>query len=207
MRKTFFYIIIATNIIGCNLSNSHELEEDIAIQDITYDFVKSNIIFSANGLENNYEDLDTALKKGFNQDEILIYISDSLKSISKVFKDEMWTSEGIYHTEQLDTLFKSIYNSKTFNSLEFRKLDKSNIKFNSPLKNLQTEDEGLNKNQQYCRLSFSRICFNKERNLGLVIIHFGFGYKKNLMSGWYHPYLIKKENNEWKVIQKSPLNK
>ena len=171
-------------------SNSYEQEEIKVITEFTNSYLKNEHLQK---LE-NYELICSENKKldSFN---LKIYISDYLLPISKIREDEKWMFDDNYSGKD-STIFRNILNSKRFKELTYREFDKNQIKLIKPYKQI-SEYKPLD---DYIRISFSRVCFDKKRENAIVLIEYNFHCDKFSVSGFERPYLLKKRKNKWNYI-------
>ncbi|WP_296618864.1 hypothetical protein [Marivirga sp.] len=200
MKKlsSLFFILL---IIACDSSKSYNSEEEKAIEGVINSFI-THYIEKKNRIP-RHSKIDSALmQRGFKPEEIKVYISDALLPISQIFEDNKWMNSKVYQNEGLNAQFSDLYNSKTFYQLEYREFTKGKINLNTPLKQCYNCTDKITADEQYSMISFSRICFNEEKNMGLVVIHYGVGFEASSMSGHHGPFLIKKQNDSWSIIPK-----
>ncbi|WP_457617673.1 hypothetical protein [Lutibacter sp.] len=186
--KKIYYIIFTLLIFSCN--RSYEREEIKVIIDFTNSYLKKEHLQK---LE-NYELICSENKKldSFN---LNIYISDYLLPISKIREDEKWMFDDNYSGKD-SIIFRNILNSKKFNELTYREFDKNQIKLIEPYKQI-IEYKPLD---DYIRIRFSRVCFDKKRENAIVLIEYNFHCDKFNVSGFERPYLLRKIKNKWNYI-------
>jgi hypothetical protein len=194
-------LILFTTLISCDNSKSYQIEEQKAIEDITNDYV-SYYIERRNPLP-RHDRFDSAVRqRGLDTTDIKVYVSDALLPISQVFEDNDWMRNAYYDDLELRDKFIKLHNSATFKDLKYREFNKEYLELNDPYKHCYDCKDRIESDEQYSMISFSRICFNQERDFGLVVIDYGFGYKESHMSGHHGPFLIKKDSSGWRFIPK-----
>lgn len=195
----FFFSFIL--ISGCESHKSYEIEEDKAIQDVINSYI-THYIEEANRLPGHSRFDSAVLQRDLNHEKIQVYISDALIPISQMFEDDIWMASENYDDPALESEFSKLYRSDKFRKLNYREFNKNEINLTFPLVQCIDCDDNISEDQQYSLISLSRICFNEERDMGLVVIHYGVGYESSNMSGHFGPFLIKKQQDNWTIIPK-----
>ena len=186
-------------IAACDSQNSYIIEEDKAVEDvinsyITYYIEKANLLPT-------HDKFDSAvLQRDLNRQHIQVYISDALMPISQIFEDDEWMKNSHYENADLQSLFSQLYKSEEFKQLEYREFEKEKIRLVKPLNQCVECADKLSADEQYSRISLSRICFNENRDKGLVVIEYGIGYEHTKMSGYHGAFLIEKNKGKWEII-------
>jgi len=196
---TLYLIILAS----CSNSQYNKIEIK-AIQDISNNYLtikhlsKNRIKPPPPPTKENIEIYSEIEEK--EQSVYKVYISDALLPISQLKEDNQWMFDMLYNDPSLDSLFESLENSKAFNQLEYREFDKTEIEFIEPYQQFTDRKNEIGKDEEYLIFKFSRICFSSDYKFGLVVIDYNFGWYNGTGGGFNRPYLIKKVNNKWKVI-------
>lgn len=203
MRLTTFFLIFFT-LISCK--SSYENEELKAIEDISNEFLKENdlnIILnpppSPNGNPSWVPNLDSLDIKVVFSDE-LVSINDYKKSDTSMFKNNDFTKAD-------SIIFNQIINSKKFEELEKKSFNKNNLKLAKPYR--QVEKKEIKLEEGFPSMKFSRICFDKKMQNGVVVIDYSNDVKTDessqivsSASGFNGALLIRKVNNKWAIVNK-----
>jgi len=171
----------------------------MAIQDVLNEYLKREYLdknsypyrhFPKNLVEEI--DIDTL--------DVKVYISDALIPISQIREDEGWMFDYIHFDQVNRKIFKEILSSEEFNKLEYREINKEDFKLNKPYQQVQKSQVLLEEEERYSILKFSRICFDKNKMNGIIVIDESLGKKGMNIQGYYRPLLIKKVDNQWTYL-------
>ena len=201
MRTTYLLLLIFI-LFGCTDNRYHKIEV-AAIQDISNDYIKIKHRRKwpkppPPPTENDEIQID--FETSLEQDEYKVFLSDALIPISQVKEDNQWMFDKLYETPKLDSIFNSIIISERFGKLGYREYEKRNVIFNKPYQQFTDRKKEVGHDEEYLIIGFSRICFNKDYTFGLVVIDYKYGWPNGTGGGFHRPYLIKMENDKWKVI-------
>lgn len=197
MKKLLTGITIGLIFISCN-NKSYEKEEVIAIQDIANDFLQRNLL-----TEEEVVTLDGEVIKITPFIDSLnsrVYFSDALLPISQVKEDNEWMFNNNYHGTEDSAIFYGIVHSKRFYELKYREFEKSKIELIKPLKQFEKSQETIRTDEEYTIFQFSRVCFDSNKENGVIVIDYKKGYKNGSMNGYHMALLIKKQEGKWKYI-------
>ena len=189
--KNFFLYIISIIFLSCG--NDYEKEEIKVISDITNDYLRRSHL----NLEDEYLKLDTIQVEGSDFD---VYISDALIPIKQIKEDNEWMFLNNNFTKKNSILFNELINSEYFNSLKYREINKTEIELNKPYNKMFEKDNKRTSTKEYLMFNFSRVCFNKEMNKGIVVINYKIGGKYGFTQGYNMPLIISKLNGKWTYI-------
>ncbi|WP_075603794.1 hypothetical protein [Saccharicrinis aurantiacus] len=202
MRIT--YLLLLTLILfGCT-DNRYLKIEVAAIQDISNDYIK--IKHRRKWLKppppsTDNDEIQIDFETSEDQDEYKVFLSDALIPISQVKEDNQWMFDKLYETPKFDSIFNSITNSERFGKLGYKEYEKKNVTFNEPYQQFVDRKKEVGQYEEYLILGFSRVCFNEDYTYGLVVIDYKYGWPNGTGGGFHRPYLIKIENDKWKVIE------
>ena len=199
--------IILLLVIGCQNSDKNltyeEIELDV-LQEITNNYL--NDIHFKHIVEGLIMDAEFSGEPKPNIDSLRenlvlqVYVSDGLTPISQDLKDETWMFEDNYTDSNLTNRFNSIINSKKFNELEYREIDRTKLKLDKLYQHAKTSQPELKKDEEYAKLRFSRICFDSNFETGVIAVHYGHGVNGGIRGGYHMAFLIEKKDGKWKII-------
>ena len=199
--RILILVLTFFSILGCENQTSYELEEDKAIEDIINDYV-THYIGKTNRLPTQSRFDSALLQSDPIPENIQVYISDALIPISQLFEDNIWMTSENYQDSVLESEFSKLYNFSRLQKLHYREFDKKDLNLDAPLSQCVKCADEISADEQYSRISLSRICFNQQRDKGIVIINYGVGFESGIMGGHFGPFLIEKKQNKWTIIPK-----
>ncbi|MCT4562365.1 MAG: hypothetical protein N4A41_13430 [Crocinitomicaceae bacterium] len=203
-------IIIVINllfVIGCQNSdnniNYEETELEVLqeiintyLNDIHFKHISEGLIMDAEFSGEPKPNIDSLR----NNLVLQVYISDGLTPISQEYKDETWMFEDNYTDSNLTNRLNSLINSKRFNELGYRKIDRTKFKLDKLYRHAKSSQPELKKDEEYAKLRFSRICFDPNFETGVIAIDYGHGVNGGIRGGYHMAFLIEKKNGKWKII-------
>ncbi len=196
--KLIVFILIIIAFSSCN--NSYKTEEETLIEDLTNDYLKRNHLSRIlNPIR--FLDADTVEKPNIDTLDLKVYISDALLPISQIKEDNEWMFDDNDLTTGDSVIFQEIINSQTFNRLEYREFKKSLIKLEKPYSQFDKRPNETRLLEEYTIFSFSRVCFDSDKQNAVVVIDFDKGFSNGTMSGYNMALLVKKENGLWKYVE------
>lgn len=201
--RNIYLLLLTLIIFGCT-DNRYNKIEVAAIQDISNDYIKIKHRRKwpkpPPPPPTDNDEIQIDFKISEEQDVYKVFLSDALLPISQLKEDNEWMFDKLYETPIFDSLFNSITNSERFEKLGYREFEKKNVTFNEPYQQFVDRKKEVGQDEEYLIIGFSRICFNKDFTLGLVVIDYKYGWPNGTGGGFHRPYLIKVENDRWKVI-------
>lgn len=197
MKKFLLVFLIAIILQSCN--DSYEIEELKAIEDISNDFlIKKDL----NTLLNVPDSIDhiAVYKPNIDSLNIKVYLSDALIPIAQEKEDNLWMFKNNEFSKSDSIIFYGIVNSNRFKELQYRDFDKKKIKLKKPYSQSEISEVKIVADQEYKILKFSRVCFDAEKQNGIVVVELLTGLEYGTQSGFNGSVLIKKKNNKWVCI-------
>ena len=162
-------IIIIVFVFLTTFSNAQNINEELkAINDVFPEILKrawpGNPVYE----EMNYPfgdlkrelEVTDSLKKYVHR----LYICDTLKSLSKILKD----NNEIIKNERFSLIYLKLIKENNIKSLVDYKFDRNRI--NNMWIYTQIDSLPQNLKEGYLYIKFSRVCFNKKKDLGLFYI-------------------------------------
>jgi len=197
MEKSISIILISLILYSCN--GNYEEDELIAITDITNNYLERNILKEILEPRDDFNDSQMPIPN-IDSLDLRVYISDALIPIAQVKQDNEWMFNDSYSGTPDSTIFYEIVNSKEFKNLNYREFDKNKIKLIKPFRQFEKSQEKIYADEIYTLLTFSRVCFDKKRKTGIVVVEYLRGFESGTMNGYHMALLIKKKNNKWVYI-------
>ena len=191
-------------LVSCK--SSYENEELKAIEDITNEFLKENdlkLILNPpprpDGKPSWVPNVDSL--------DIKVVFSDKLVSINDYKKSDKWIFKNNAFAKGDSIIFNQIINSKVFEELEKRTFNKNSLKLATPYRKVEIEEIKLE--EGFPNIKFSRICFDKKMQNGVVVIDYLYDVKTDQSSqivgsgsGFNGALLIRKVNDKWVIVNK-----
>ena len=200
MNKFLLVFLLVIALQGCKNNYSYENEELKAIEDISNDFlIKKDL----NKLLDVPDSIDhvKVYKPNIDSLNINVYLSDALIPIVQEKEDNLWMFKNNQFSKSDSIVFYGIVNSNRFKELGYRDFDKTKIKLRKPYSQSEISEVKIVADQEYKILKFSRVCFDDEKQNGVVVVELLTGLEYGTQSGYNGAILIKKENNKWIYTQ------
>jgi hypothetical protein len=201
LTLTLFLLSCDANNIGLKDDTEYRELEFEALEDLTNQYLRQVHLSHLKDYENMMSEINNEKPPVFNFKDLPVYISDALVPIAQIEEDEKWMFEDRYKDNKNKQLFQKIINSKQFKTLFYREFNKSDMILDEPFKQVYETPPNLKKDQEYVILNFSRVCFDKKREKGVVVIHYTHGYDNGKNSGNHGVYMIEKKVDGWIYIQ------
>ena len=201
MRKIQILFIFIICLQSCNRNSEYEAEELKALEEVSSDFLfKKDFNIRMNPPELIVKGKITETIA--DSSAIRVFISDALLPINQEKEDNLWMFKDNNFSKTDSIMFYQISNSKKFKELGYREFDKQKINLKKPY--IQSEYSEIKKyaDKPYKILKFSRICFDINKENGIVVIEMLEGSEYGTMNGYNGAILIKKKNNRWHYVQK-----
>jgi hypothetical protein len=195
--KKITLLILASVIIGCNAS--YQEEEFNAIQDVLNEYLEREYLNKTLYPNRNFPD-NSVERIDIDTLDLKVYLSDALMPVSQIREDEAGMFQYLHMDSENSKLFNEILNSELFNKLSYREVKKENFKLIKPYRQVDDSQVLLEEGEKYNILRFSRICFDKNKENGIVVIDEHIGQNGMKIQGYYMPLLIKKVGNKWTYI-------
>ncbi len=194
-----FLNIILITMLFCSCNDNYEREEIVAITDITNDYLERNILKEILEPRDILSDKPLA-KPNIDSLDLKAYISDALLPIAQIKQDnELMFNDNYFGTPD-SAIFYRIVNSEKFKKLNYREFDKREIRLIKPFTQFEKSQEKITADESYSIFNFSRICFDSEKENGVIVIEYLQGFTSGSMSGYHMALLIKKKDNKWTYI-------
>lgn len=192
-------ILVCLTFIRCD--NSYEIAEDKAIQDFANDYLQKNHL---NDILNPILLMGEKSPRVINLDslDLKVYISDALIPISQIKKDNEWMFNDNYFGTKDSAIFYQIVKSSQFAELEYRVFDKAQLKLVKPYRQFEKSKEKIPADEKYIILYFSRICFDKNKENGVVVIDYRTAHEGSSAYGYNMALLIKKIGDKWTYVSR-----
>ncbi|NQY31206.1 MAG: hypothetical protein HRT69_17280 [Flavobacteriaceae bacterium] len=129
-----------------------------------------------------------------------VFISDSLFSLIQRKNNAPWLFANNYKNTKYSDVYQKLITSTNFKTLDNKKIQPYSIILNSPYKLADKYKEStpirINAISIYC----SRICFDSDRNFGVVVLKHSMGINGVNYSGKESALLIMKDGESWTYI-------
>jgi hypothetical protein len=197
MNKLLNIILITLILCGCN--DNYDKDELDAITDITNDYLERNILQETLTPHDLFSDKPLA-KPNIDSLDLKVYISDALIPIAQIKEDNEWMFNDNYFGTSDSAIFYGIVNSEKFRQLGYKEFDKQKVTLIKPFRQFGKSQEKIIADEVYTILNFSRVCFDNNKENGVVVIEYLQGLESGTRNGYHMALLIKKKNNKWTYI-------
>ncbi|WP_026727530.1 hypothetical protein [Flavobacterium denitrificans] len=197
MNKFLFVFLLVISLQSCE--DSYKTEELKAIEDISNDFLIKKDLDVLLNVPDSIDHIKV-YKPNVDSLDIKVYLSDALVPIAQEKEDNLWMFKNNNFSKSDSIVFYGIVNSSRFKGLRYREFDKKKIKLKKPYSQSEISEVKIVADQEYKILKFSRVCFDTDKQNGIVVVELLTGLEYGTQSGFNGSILIKKKNNKWVCI-------
>ena len=191
------YLLIIIVLIFSSCKNNYEAEESHVIHDITQYHLnlKTGSVFKPSMKNFPKAKLDSL--------HIKIFVSDTLSAMHSLSSMRKFVSDNNRYIGSDQTKLKQILAQENFKKLDSRTISLDTLTLERPFELISGTQ--LKSEDFYMSLHFSRVCFDKSMQNGLVTVNYGFYNKdynpKNMRTDDFRLVLVKKINGKWKATE------
>lgn len=197
MNKFLFVFLLVISLQSCE--DSYETEELKAIEDISNDFLIKKDLDKLLNVPDSIGHIKV-YKPNVDSLNIKVYLSDALVPIAQEKEDNLWMFKNNGFSKSDSIVFYGIVNSSRFKELGYRDFDKKKIRLKKPYSQSEISEVKIVADQEYKILKFSRVCFDADKQNGIVVVELLTGLEYGTQSGFNGSILIKKKNNKWVCV-------